>query len=85
MPEISRFFGIIILMYRDDHNPPHFHVKYGNYRAIVTLDTPTIQGNLPVRIAKMVFEWLSIHESELKNNWFKLINGECPDKIEPLK
>lgn len=85
MPEICRFYGIIILMFWDDHNPPHLHVKYGDYRAIITLDQPAIQGYLPIRVAKMVFEWLSLHESELKNNWEKLVNGEQPNKIEPLK
>ena len=85
MPEICRFYGIIILMFWDDHNPPHFHVKYGDYRAIITLDQPAIQGYLPIRVAKMVFERLSLHESELKNNCEKLVNGEQPNKIEPLK
>lgn len=85
MPEICRFYGIIILMFWDDHNPPHFHVRYGNYRAIVTLDSPTVRGNLPVRIAKLVFDWLAIHEDELRANWVKLLNGEQPDRIEPLK
>ena len=85
MPEICRFYGIIILMFWDDHNPPHFHVKYGDYRAIVTLDTPTVQGSLPVRVAKMVFDWLALHETELKDNWAKLLRGDQPSKIEPLK
>ncbi len=84
MPEISRFLGIIILMYWDDHNPPHFHVRYGDYRAIITLDKSEIRGNLPIKVAKLVFEWLTLHEQELRDNWRKLVNGEHPDKIQPL-
>ena len=48
MPEICRFFGIIITMFADDHNPPHFHVRYGDYEAIVTIDKGVVKGLPPI-------------------------------------
>ena len=58
MPEISRFFGIIIAMFYDDHAPPHFHVRYGEQKAIITIDTLTIsQGWLAPRAHGLVMEW----------------------------
>jgi hypothetical protein len=63
MPEISRFLGIIIYMYFNDHNPPHFHVKYGKYRAIIDIEhLGIIDGNLPPKVLSLVIEWASIHQ-----------------------
>ena len=56
MPEISRFYGIIIYMYIDDHNPPHFHVCYMEHRALVDIANGTITGTMPRRALKMVYE-----------------------------
>ena len=70
MPELSRFFGIIIAMFYDDHPPPHFHVRYGRQRAIVDIDTLTIvEGELSLRVLGLVTEWASLHRDELRNNW----------------
>ena len=85
MPEISRFYGIIIYMYMSDHNPPHFHVWYENYKAIITIKDGTITGSLPRRALNLVYEWLDIHKDELLDNWNRLANFETPQKIEPLK
>ncbi len=85
MPEICRFFGIIIAMFGDDHNPPHFHVRYGDYRATITIDKGIVQGQLPRRVLNNVFVWMDEHYDELMANWARLQNGEAPLPIEPLK
>jgi hypothetical protein len=84
MPEISRFYGIIIQMFFRDHNPPHFHVQYGDYRAIINITNDVIEGNMPKRALKLVFEWMEIHKEELIENWDLTQKGELPNKIEPL-
>ena len=85
MPEISRLYGIIIYMYMSEHNPPHFHVWYENYKAIITIKDGIITGSLPRRALNLVYEWLDIHKDELLENWNRLANFETPQKIEPLK
>ena len=66
MPEISRFFGIIITMYFSDHQPPHFHVHYGDFKAQVSIDSISIlRGNLPPRVFGLVAEWALVHRDEL--------------------
>ena len=85
MPEICRFYGIIIYMYMSEHNPPHFHVWYENYKAIITIKDGIITGSLPRRALNLVYEWLDIHKDELLENWNRLANFETPQKIEPLK
>ena len=84
MPEICRFYGIIIQMFYRDHNPPHFHVQYGDYRAIVNITNEVIEGNMPKRALKLVFEWMEIHKDELMVNWNLTQKGELPNKIDPL-
>lgn len=85
MPEISRFFGIIIRMYFGDHNPPHFHVQYGGEQAVISINTlGLIEGKLPPRIMGMVVEWAASHQEELLADWEKAINHQPLDKIEPL-
>lgn len=86
MPEISRFYGILIKMYFGDHNPPHFHAEYQGFKAeynIKTLDI--IVGELPKRAHILVLEWASIHRNELLNNWKKIIIPETPNPIDPLE
>ena len=61
MPQISRFFGIIIMMYYDDHNPPHFHARYGGQECLIRIDNfQVLEGNLSSRALKMVVEWAEI-------------------------
>ena len=85
MPEICRFYGIIITMFADDHNPPHFHVRYGDYEAIVTIDKGVVKGEMPRSALKQVFRWMELNKEELAANWQRLQQGEEPEKIEPLK
>lgn len=84
MPEISRFFGIIVLMFASDHNPPHFHIRYGDYEAIITIDQGIVKGTMPRNILKQVFRWMDLHKNELIANWERLQNGEEPQKIPAL-
>jgi len=85
MPEISSFYGIVITMLFQDHNPPHFHVKYGEYRAQITINDGIVKGTLPRRALNLVFEWLDIHRDELLDNWLRMENRQTILKIEPLQ
>ena len=85
MPEICRFYGIIIQMFFNDHNPPHFHIVYGDFKAIMNIEDEIVEGFMPKRALKLVFEWMEIHKSELLENWELTQKGELPKKIEPLK
>ena len=85
MPEICRFYGIVIYMYIDDHNPPHFHVKYNDYEATIDISDGVIRGAMPARAWKFVNEWLDLHREELMENWKRLSQMEAAVKIEPLK
>ncbi|QBN18104.1 DUF4160 domain-containing protein [Flavobacterium nackdongense] len=85
MPEICRFYGIIIQMFFNDHNPPHFHVVYGDFRAVININDEIVEGFMPKRALKLVFEWMDLHKQELLENWKLAQNGELPNKIEPLK
>ncbi|EXJ09135.1 DUF4160 domain-containing protein [Nitrincola nitratireducens] len=86
MPTISEFFGILIRMYYDDHNPPHFHAYYSGHEAIITIETLEImEGSLPKRAKAMVIEWAVEHRQDLLNDW-KLAEQHQPlNKIEPLE
>jgi len=85
MPEISRFYGIVIMMFYNDHNPPHFHANYGEYKVVVNFENEIIDGVMPRRALNLIFEWLELHKEELRANWDKCQNGERPNKIQPLK
>jgi hypothetical protein len=62
MPEISRFYGILVKMYFDDHLPPHFHAEYADYEAVVSIDMlAVIAGKLPARAMGMLVEWALLH------------------------
>ena len=66
MPEITRFYGIIIKLFFADHPPPHFHAIYGDYNALINLETlEIIEGDLPNRATKIVVKWVKIYQSEL--------------------
>lgn len=86
MPELSRFFGIIIRMYFDDHDPPHFHAVYGDSEAMIAIDpVELIRGNLPPRAVSLVIEWTVIHQQELQENWNRLRTSQSVLRIEPLR
>jgi hypothetical protein len=70
MPRLSRFHGILIAMFHDDHNPPHFHARYsGDWAAFSVHPVQCIEGRLPRRIERLVVRWARLHEAELLENW----------------
>ena len=70
MPELARFFGLIITLYWDDHPPPHFHVRYGSQRALIEIETLSVlAGSLSPRALGLVIEWAAQHRAELRANW----------------
>lgn len=91
MPELCRFLGIIIAMFGDDHNPPHFHVRYGvhvrygDFEAIITIRDGVVKGEMPRKVLRDVFTWMELHQDELDMNWQRLQEGKDVIKIEPLK
>jgi hypothetical protein len=85
MPEISRFYGIAIKMFYNDHAPPHFHAEYGGNVMIVAIETlGVIAGRLPPRATGMVLEWASVHQDELLKNWALALQMEPLGRIDPL-
>lgn len=85
MPEISRFYGIVIKMFFDDHHPSHFHALYGNHEALIVINTlAVIAGHLPPRAMGLVIEWATLHQDELQADWSKAKALEPLDKIDPL-
>ncbi len=72
-------------MYFGDHNPPHFHAKYGDSEVLISLDDfSVIEGKIPQRALSMVIEWAGIHKKELESNWQLVNQFKLPEKIEPL-
>ena len=85
MPEISRFFGIVIAMYYTDHLPPHFHAKYAGQRAAFSIkELKMIEGELPRRATSLVLEWAFQHRDELMERWEKAQKKEPLEEIKPL-
>jgi hypothetical protein len=86
MPEISRFYGIVVAMYHDDHPPPHFHAIYGSEKAQFSIDPPGIlKGSLSPHALALVTEWVALHQQELLEAWGQRAVGQRPRKIEPLR
>jgi len=88
MPELSRFFGMIISMVYSDndrHKKPHVHVYYNEYEASIGVDGELLAGNLPVRQMRIITGWLAIHEQELYDAWNKAVKGVPFGKIPPLQ
>lgn len=86
VPEISRFLGIVIAMYYNDHAPPHFHARYGEYEIRVMIDSGEIMsGSFPKRARKHVLEWLDLHRSELMEDWVLAEKRKPLLKIDPLE
>lgn len=85
MPEICRFFGIVIRMYFADHPPPHFHVQYEAHQALIDVRTLiVIGGHLPPRALGLVIEWASQHQAELLELWERAANYQSLFKLPPL-
>jgi hypothetical protein len=89
LPEISRFFGIVIRMFAESgapHHRPHFHAYYEGQVGIFAIDDiELVGGGLPARETRLVVAWAEIHRQELLENWNVLQNGRLPAKIEPLR
>ncbi len=86
MPEISRFFGIVIRMYFDEHDPPHFHAIYGSEEAQIGIDPiHVLNGRLVSRANSLVIEWAALHQHELMENWRRLRSDQPAEKVPPLK
>lgn len=86
MPEISRFYGILIKMFSKEHNPPHLHAIYGNFKASFSLQSAQIiEGEFPPQKAALVTAWIILHQEQLLKNWNGLLKGSNAEKIEPLR
>jgi hypothetical protein len=86
VPEISRFFGILIKIFYDDHNPPHFHAEYGKNTALIDIRNLSLFGGyLPPRALGLVTEWALLHHKELMANWDRARSQQDLQKIAPLE
>jgi Domain of unknown function (DUF4160) len=89
MPELSRFFGIIIRMYMEvgaPHHTPHFHAYYQDEVGVFSLDpVELIAGSLPRRQRRFVEAWAEVHQTELLADWQRLQEGNLPEPIDPLE
>ena len=85
MPEICRFYGIVIKMYFADHAPAHFHAEYAEHEARIAVDSlAVISGTLPPRAMGLVAEWATLHQQELQGLWEKARNHQALNRLEPL-
>ncbi len=85
MPRISAFYGIVIAMYFDDHPPPHFHARFGEFEAQIAIGTAEVlHGSLPRRALGLVKEWVELHRSELEADWERARLDQPLANIEPL-
>ncbi len=82
MPEVTRFYGIIIKVFFGDHPPPHFHAIYGEYNALISIESlEIIEGDLPNRAQKMVIDWAQMYQEDLLAMW----ETQEFRKLPPLK
>lgn len=85
MPEICRFYGIVIKMFWSDHAPPHFHVEYGSHQAVIAIQTlALLYGALPSRALGLTIEWASAHQAELMELWRLAETNQPLPGLEPL-
>ena len=86
MPEVSRFYGIVIQIYYGDHPPPHFHALYAGAVAKIAIDTlQIIDGSLPKRALGLVLDWAAVHQAELRDAFDRAAALQAPGKIAPLE
>ncbi len=86
MPEISRFLGLVIYMYYNDHDPPYLHARYREYEMRMEIHTARmIAGNLPRRAQQLVAEWVALHRAELLDNWELARARKRLSRVEPLE
>ncbi|MDR0847447.1 MAG: DUF4160 domain-containing protein [Propionibacteriaceae bacterium] len=87
MPELSRFFNIVVRMFYSDqseHNKPHVHVEYNEFRAVVGLDGELLAGHLPTKQWRLLLGWITLHEEELYIAWNQAVRNEPFGKVAPL-
>jgi hypothetical protein len=86
MPTISTFYGIIIRMFYDEHGPPHFHVSYQGWEAVIDIRTLQVTaGRLPRRALNLTLDWAELHQHELLANWALIQEGRPLNNIRPLE
>lgn len=86
MPTISAFYGLLIQMFFNDHAPPHFHVKYGEHKAIIDINNLSLtDGKLPRRALNLVLDWAELHQDELLEDWRLCEEMQNPKPIAPLE
>ena len=85
MPEVSRFYGVVIALFYNDHAPPRFHAVYGDFEAVIAIDTlAVLEGQIPRRALALVLEWASEHRQELQTNWQRARDKRPMAPIAPL-
>lgn len=88
MPELCRFYGILIKMLYSDtvqHHKPHIHAYYQDYEASIGIDGELLAGSIPVKQLKLIQAWIILHEEELYTAWNKAVQNIPFEKIEPLR
>ena len=85
MPEISRFFGIVIAMLHREHGPAHFHARYGDQEVTVELETGIVTGRMSRRALRLMLEWYELHREELRDDWARACRKEPIRPIPPLE
>jgi hypothetical protein len=85
MPEISRFLGIVIYMYFNEHNPPHFHAEYNEFKIAISIEPlGVMEGKMPAKALSLVIEWAQEHQQELLDDWNSIKATGQYHKIKPL-
>jgi hypothetical protein len=85
MPEVSRFLGMVIGMYYEEHGVPHFHAIYGEHAVSVEVETGAVHGTFPPQALRHVLEWAALHREELLANWQRARQGQPLQRIAPLE
>ena len=84
MPEISRFYGIVVFINYNDHTPPHFHARYQDQEVTIEIQTGIVQGKMSKRALRMLLEWSEKHQDELIRNWELSRQRKPLEKVPPL-
>lgn len=84
MPTVSRFYGIVVFMNYNDHEPPHFHARYQDGEVTVEIETGIVRGVMSKRALRMIFEWSDNHREDLLDNWDRARERRPLNQILPL-
>ena len=84
MPELSRFYGIIIRMRYNDHPPPHFHARYGDQEVTIEIMSGRVHGAMSRPALNLIWAWLDLHRDELDANWAHARSQKPLQSIAPL-